>query len=340
MRKGILVVAAILLVGFPAFCAPVRAAGNGTLQGQLVNGTSGGGAVAGIEVILHVLEGEQESSTQSATTAADGTFHFEGLDPANSWSYLVRATYKDVVYSAGPLQYEAGKNTLNAELRVYETTTDDQGIGVGKAHMFLEVAGAQLTVTELYVLLNSGDRTYIGNEQVQGHRWTSRFLLPAESEGLELYDGSLGGRFQSIEGGFVDTEPLWPGQTSVMFQYTIACPQSGCVLRRQLTYDLPSLNVLIPDTGITIESDRLAPAANLETQGGTFLNYVGSNLAAGQTVQLRLLAAGAARKTGPAPLNSGSLPWVLLGAVIAVGVVGYPFWRQRVRSAGSTDREA
>jgi len=333
MSKWILVAASVLL-SLLVNAGPARADSSGTLQGKVINGSSGGGSAGGIEVALHVLQGEQAASTLSATTDAEGAFRFEGLDTGSDWSYLLRTAYQGVTYSAGPLQYEEGKSLLDTELRVYEPTTDDQFISVGKAHLFLQPSGSRLGVTELYILVNPGDRTYTGREEAGGRRWTSRFLLPAKSQDLEFFDGSLGGRFVSVDGGFVDTEPLWPGQTSVMFQYTVDCPQGECTLSRKLTYRLPSLNVLVPDTGVTIESDRLVREGNVEAQGASYLNYVGGELAAGETVQLRLRGSGeAAGRAGGTPSNGQSLPWILLGGVIGLVVVGYPFWRQRIRAA-------
>ena len=83
------------------------------------------------------------------------------------------------------------------------------------------------------------------------------FSCPQAAEDLVFDDGSLGGRFQAIEGGFVDQEPLWPGQTSVMFSYVVDCTAGECNLDRQITHPINNINALIADTGVSVESASL-----------------------------------------------------------------------------------
>ncbi len=331
----LLVVGLILSVPFIGR-GPVRAEGSATLQGVVTNPSDGNKPVGGQEITLHAFQGQQEARTLTASADAQGAFRFTGLEPGSDWIYLLETTYRDVVYSAGPLSYEAGQISLDAPMQVYETTTDRGQISVARAHVFMELSGSQLTVAELYVLENDGDRTYIGSDAdlVQGRRWTSRFTLPAGSQELSFTDGSLGGRFLAVDGGFVDTEPLWPGQTSLMVNYAIPCPQSTCVLSRKLIYPLSSLNVFMPaDNGATIASSRLAAAENVDAQGTSYLNYVGRDLAAGETIEMRLrpgpVSAPAAQGASPDP----TLPWILLGVVIGLLAVSFPFWWPRIRGS-------
>ena len=134
-------------------------------------------------------------------------------------------------------------------------------------------------MTELYVLLNSGDRTYIGQQEVQGRRWTSSYQLPAGARDVAFEDGAWGGRFLQVEGGLVDTEPLWPGQTTVIFAYNVDCPSGLCDLGRTLHQRVSNLNVLVPDTGATVTSKTLAAQGNMEAQGRSYLNFAASDLA-------------------------------------------------------------
>jgi hypothetical protein len=339
MSKRRLILAAFLLLALAVGPMPTWADENAALQGRATNGTFGDQPLSGAEVVLEVYQGEELARSWATITDVNGGFRFEGLNAGPDWVYLVRSTYQGVTYSPGPLQYQAGQSLLNADFKVYETTADEQRISVVKAHMFLDYADSRLSVTELYVLMNPGNRTYIGRDEEQGVRWTSRFLLPADIQDLEFYDGLLGERFRAVDGGFVDTEALWPGQTSVMFYYTLDCPQGECLLRRELTYPLPSLNVLIPDVGIMIESDRLVAQGQVAAQDANYLNYVGRDLVAGETVQLRVRPTVApAGSVGAGANTLPSLPWILLGIVISMMVLGYPFWRQHVRATDAAQR--
>ena len=70
-----------LLLTWAPLTAPVRAEGEGILEGQVVNGTAGGqDPSSGLTVLLHVYRGDLEEDTLETTTDAGGRFRFDGLD--------------------------------------------------------------------------------------------------------------------------------------------------------------------------------------------------------------------------------------------------------------------
>jgi hypothetical protein len=311
------------------------AAGEGVLEGQVINGTAGGQAVADLEVVLRSFQGQEESEPQSTTTDAQGRFQFENLETGSDWVYLVRVAYQGVQYSPGLLAFEAGESELSTEIQVYETTTDAQVVHAERMHILVTLSDTGLAVTELYVFTNKTDRTYVGAQEIDGRRWTTHFLLPQDAYNLSFDDGSLGGRFLTApQGGFVDTEPHWPGTTSVVYSYDLSCRSGNCDLARELQHPVSNLNVLIPDTGATITSSQLVLAGTQQAQGGSFLNYEARNLASGQKLDLTILMPGAAsQSSSPQGGRASVLPWIILGAVIVALVLIYPFWRRRIEAA-------
>jgi hypothetical protein len=314
------------------------AQGDGVLQGQVINGTAGSEIAEGIEVVLRSFEGRDEGEQRFATTDALGQFRFEGLETGEDWGYLVQVGYQEVLYSPGILSFEAGQSDLSTEVLVYEATTDAREVEAERAHIFVTLSDTGLSVTELYVFSNSTDRTYVGAEEIDGRRWTSRFILPQDSHDLTLDDGTLGSRFLLAPGGFVDTEPHWPGTTSVLYSYTLDCRAGDCSLARELTHPISTLNLLIPDTGSTVASAQLVFEGKREAQGNPYMNYVGRNLASGQELDLRVRLPGAASQSIPSQRSQGggqtsTLPWIILGAVLAALALVYPFWRRRIEAA-------
>jgi hypothetical protein len=312
------------------------AQGTGVLEGQAVNGTAGGQAAAGLEVILRSLRGQEEGEQRSATTDAEGRFRFEGLEVGSDWAYLVRVGYQGVQYSPGVLAFESGQSELSTTVQVYEATTDAATVRAERAHVFVTLSGTGLEVTELYVFANSTDRTYVGAQEIDGRRWTTRFLTPKDGFNLAFDDGSLGARFLTTpQGGFVDTEPHWPGTTSVMFSYELACPSGNCDLTRKLLHPVSNLNVLIPDTGAAVDSAQLIMAGKQQAQGGSFLNYAGRDLASGQELDLRVRLPGAVSQPASSQGGGGTaaLPWIILGTVLVGLALIYPFWRRRIEAA-------
>ena len=321
---------------------PLRtwAQADGVIRGQVVNGTAGGGATAGLEVALRIFQGQNEGDELITTTDGQGRFQFEGLETGSDWRYLARTSYQDVNYSTDLVAFEPDTGELDVEVLVYELTTGYEGIVVERAHVFVTVSETSLSVSELYVFANLSDRTFVGTDEADGQRWVSQFLLPQESYDLAFEDGTLGGRFLSIRGGFVDREPLWPGRTSVMFAYAVDCGTRGCDLSREISHPISNLNVLISDVGVNVESKTLTFEGRRDTEGQSFLNYTGTDLKPGDQLDLsiqlgRSAPAGAVLPRGAGFSQSGSenLPWILLGVVLAGLALIYPFWRQRVREA-------
>jgi hypothetical protein len=300
----------------------------------VINGTEGGGATEDLQVVLIAFQGQEQTERQVAVVDAQGQYRFEGLDVDGGWAYLVRVSYGEVVYSSGVLAFQEGQTELQSDVTVYETMTDDTAVRVARAHILISLLDGGLSVTELYVFENPTDRTYVGKDEIDGRRWTSRFLLPKAAHDLALDDGTLGGRFLLAQDGFVDTEPQWPGGTTVVYSYELDCSGGACDLQREVVHPIVNMNVLIPDIDARIESKRLTFQGQREAQGGSYLNYTARDLTPGERLDLSLRLPGA---VAPVATTSGgttqALPWIILGAVLAALVLVYPFWRRRVEDA-------
>jgi hypothetical protein len=316
------------------------AQGDGVIQGQVVNGTPGGSPGEGLEITLRAFQGQSEAEPLVSTVDSGGRFRFEGLQVGSDWRYMTQVSHQGVVYSKGPLVFDSGESEIATETSIYESTNEDEGIVVERAHVLVDAEGSQLgqpgsvLVTEVHVFLNPGDRTFTGSEEVQGQRASTRFVLPKDSYDWAFEDGSLGGRFLATDGGFLDREPLWPGTTSVMFSYALDCRAGDCNLDRDVTHPISNLNLLIADTGVRVESDRLDFAGQVDAEGQDYLNYVGLDLMPGERLDLtvRLPTAGPARVASSRG-SSSTLPWIILGGVLTALALAYPFWLQHVRAS-------
>ena len=289
--------------------------------------------------MLRSFQGRDESEQQFTATDASGQFRFEGLETGGDWAYLVQVGYQDVKYSPGMLAFEPGQSELSTEVVIYEATSDVQDVEAERAHIFVTLSDTGLVVSELYVFANTADRTYVGTKEIDGRRWTSRFILPQDSRNLSLDGGTLGGRFLPAPGGFVDTEPHWPGTTSVLFSYDLDCPGGDCSLAREIVHPISNLNLLIPDIGASVASAQLAFEGKREAQGDSYLNYVGRNLAAGQELDLRVRLPGAVSQPASSQSSrTSALPWIILSTVVAGLALAYPFWRRRIEAGARKGR--
>jgi hypothetical protein len=282
--KILLAVVAMTLALIFGLVRPATAQGAGTLEGQVVNGTAGGAdAGAGIPVALRVVRDGVEMETLEATTDADGRFRFEGLDTDPGLEYWPEAIYLDVPYaSPEPSRFGGDGTAVAATITVHQTTGDDSGISLDSAHIIVESFGEVLRISEIHIFSNSGDRTYIGSEGDAGQPSTVFIPLPDNAVGVAFGEGMPEGRFVQVGGGLVDTEPIPPGDEAslVFFSYHLMVPGETVPLERSFAYPLGTVNVLVAQPGLTLNSDAIQSMGPQNFQGRQYAFYATRDLAA------------------------------------------------------------
>ncbi len=341
----------ILVMGIVA-----QAQGAGTLEGRVVNGTSGGPEVgAGVTVFLHVLVGEAEVDVLETVTDSDGSFAFEGLDTKPELEYWPEAIYLGVAYGPDePFHFGEGETTLEVTLTVFETTDDDSGIRLNNVHIIAESFEQVLRISEIHFVGNSLDQTYVGAEEA-GRPATVLFPLPPNAVGVASGEGSEEGRFIEVDGGLQDTDPVPPGidRSLVFFSYHMMVSGEAVPLERTFAYPVDNLSLLVAQPGLEFRSDQLISMGQENFQGQQYEFYSVQGLDAGTPLQIELLpVAGASGGTGmpAAPVESGMtstsaatrgnqslLLWLGLGltALVVVGAVVYPFATKGTGGSGS-----
>lgn len=341
--------AAVLLAGLAlvGFTAAAQAQDQGTIEGRVVNGTAGGPAIGvGITVTLYVFQDQVEVDSLAAVTDTAGGFRFEGLSAGTDRSYLVEAVYLDVHYtSPQAVQVEAGQ-TAQATVTVYETTDDDSHIIIDSGHLVAQSLGpapqsgadgvgpTMLRISELYLFGNTGDRTFVGRPgttrrtpsqpAATGQAVTVRLPLPAAAVGLAFGPDDAADRYVQSGGELLDTEPVPPGQETmlVFFSYHLGVTADTLTVEHSYRYPLAELNVFAAQPGLAVTGAQLQSLGSQTLQGQDYDLYAVSDLAAGESLLLRLVpqaesAAPAATAAGPAVKDNQALLGIL-GAILAV----------------------
>jgi len=270
-----------LSMGLVKLAAPK---GEAAIAGSLVNGTPGGKSPGSLPVTLYALspDGSSLMFTRTLTSDAKGQFVFDKLDASMPIMYGLQAEYLKAIYTSEALSFAHGGLTLTVPITVYETTADASNISIERMHMFLDfVSPGSTTIGVLYILSNTGDRAYIGPDGL-----SARFQLPAGAAGLSFMDGELGGRYQSVERGFADTEAVAPGTgtTQILVSYNLPYDAKKLDLQVPMAYPVKSINVLVPEGGAKLTSPQLTESGVRPTESGNMVNFVGSNLAAGASL--------------------------------------------------------
>jgi uncharacterized membrane protein len=303
---------------------PAVAQDEGTVRGQLVNGTPGGGSVAGQDVTLVTyLNGDMLEETVTTRTDAAGRFIFSGLKTGPEYKYDAVAFFQDVAYGSnvpgGELPaFPSGETTLEFTIDVYDTTTDDAAVFLMLSHVILNVEGDSVLVREYYVLITTDNRTFVGEEGAPG---VLQFTLPEGAAGVELTYGASPDDITATEHGFWDKRPLRPGGAEVGYSYSLSLESGKTDLSRPVYYNTARLDVLVPEGSLEITGDRLVPDESMSISGSVFSHSIAEDLAAGQSLTI-----GVARPGGGL---FGT--WLILPGILVIVVVGGLFLLLRRR---------
>jgi 5-hydroxyisourate hydrolase-like protein (transthyretin family) len=289
-RYGLLLLLVLLCAAGPSAAS---ADADGSVSGVVLNQTTGQ-PVAGAVVTLSRFEGNPPAQTASstATTAADGSYRFDGLDTSDGIVYVTSTTYQTVLYSSGMIQLKDAASQQK-DIAVYDTTTDSSLVSVtsrGLVLSNLDSSVGQLAVLDIIALQMDGNVALVPDSQGR----TTRFAVPANAlDVTPLGDFDYG--TPSIEDTTVfATAPLRPGASSATLGYTL--PYQGASLSLQLdaTYPTQALRVLVPTSGgefneqISVNSPQFADGGLVTISDKQYHLWTAQNIPAGQQLALTI----------------------------------------------------
>ncbi|MEE8619296.1 MAG: hypothetical protein V3S84_04120, partial [Dehalococcoidales bacterium] len=232
---------------------------------------------------------------------------------------LASARYVEVDYYY-PVVFDPGETTAYVEIGVCDTTTSDQAIRIGLAHTIINIEEESLQVTEVFWLVNDGDRTYTGTDGV---------LVFTLTEGATVFEApqELMLDYQFLDNNRVTyLVPFPPGERQLVYSYRLTKPSSNeLAIPLEVHYPTDVLELMIAGEDIEVAVTQLAPAEPVVTDTGErFIHFRGENLSRGTVVNLRL-----------SNLSGSSVPYsvilyVIIGVVIA-GTAVYLMKRMRKR---------
>jgi hypothetical protein len=302
--KRVFIIAVLLLVGLPA-SAYAQEPAEGEITGQVVNGTEGGGSVAGVEITLITYVDNMMSETRTTIADDEGNFQFGSV--ATEHTYLVSAEYMGVAYYY-PVTFESGTATAHVEAGVCDVTTSDQAIRVGLAHTMINVEGDSLLITEVYWLVNDGDMTYVGEDGALV------FTLPEGAYSFEAPPELLMD-YELLDNNTITyLVPFPPGERQLAYSYRLTKPDAAeYTIPLEVNYTTDSLELMVAGEDIEAAVAQLAPAEPVVTDTGErFIHFQGKNLPRHTIINLRL-----------ANLSGGSgFPRLTIWVIITVVVAG------------------
>jgi len=303
----------------------------------IVNGTvtnAKGDVLAGVPVTLYVYKGMQVALEKSTTSGSDGTYRFEEIPYNTEQIYIAQATYGGTTFNSEVFHgTQVQGNDINLPITVFETTSDPASVKVERLHIFFDFSiPGKVQVAELYILSNTGDKVVVPASPDQP---ALQFPLPQGATGLQFDEGELGSRYVALENGFGDLTPIAPGQGThqVLFSYELPYERKTSVTLT-MPFDVTAAVVLLPQSGVKLQSKQLVPMGQRNVQDMTFEMFTAGNLKAGSTIDIQLSG-----KPGGSPANSSGWISLVIGAgVFGMALIGTGYWFLRQRRLGQQDQ--
>ena len=247
------------------------------------------------------------AETRTTRTDREGRFQFANL--ITRYQYLVSARYAGVDYYYHA-DFGSGEPELFVEVPVCDVTTSDEAIRIGLAHAVIDVEEECLLATEVFWLINDGDRTYVGTGDCS--QGILIFTLP---EGATDFNApqELMQDYRLLDNNRVAyLVPFPPGERQLVYSYKIARNGlSDFNLLLEIDYPTDSLDVMVEGEDIEVSSTQLAPAEPVNASTGEkFIHFRGESIPRGTVINLHLSSL-----SGGSGLSSVSL-WVIIAVVI------------------------
>ncbi len=308
--------------GLPA-TTPSGPAEPSRIEGTIVNGTAGQAVPDNLPMTLYIVPHQgatQDLITHTFQSGVNGHFVVTTTQAGPSNLLAVGIHYKDLDFFSEVTPYQI---TATLPVTIYESTSDASQVKIDTLHIVAEPAPNGLSISEIYVLSNNGDRFVAGFGQPVLH-----FGLPAAASDLQMDAATQ--RVLAPQGDGLDYYEAIPvGQQSqqIVFQYTL--PATATSLSRAIYQPIALVNLLVggQTDQLKITSDQLQsngtrtiPAApdNGQPTAQTFQQYTAQGIQPGQTLTISI---------GAAP---SSIDWrIVLGiALVAIGAVGLILWQR------------
>jgi hypothetical protein len=311
------------------------------VTGRVANGTAGGGSTAGLPVTLTIFGPATAGEPTKRETVADetGAFTFEQVPLSADTAYQLATVYANVEYFSDPGSLASADQLADQVLTVYETTSDPSAIRASMVHVVIQAdkENRSLLVSELIIINNSGDRTYVGPaaDDPQKRPETLRFALPPDAVDVAIIDGLLPEDLIGTDFGFTDTSPWVPGVRQAAFSYSLPYRGSDYVFRITLDFPADTVNVLMPKGEANLESGSPFTQDETALQGQPYVRARAENLEAGAPIQAILT--GLPRGGGGSGVQSTIFVVLVVAALGVLAVFGYSLYRRRRLAAAAVE---
>lgn len=247
--------------------------------------------VAGVRVLLHRIAQDAQGAVDTTTTAADGGFAVRF--PADTTAiFLLSARYAGLEYFSFPLPTDPSRPDTSVVIVVADTSAA-QPVSVGVRQLVITAPEPDGTrdVLDLIQVVNPGPHTRVGRDTL-APSWA--MPLPPGIMDFHVGPGDVGPDAVQRQGDALAVlAPLPPGPKQFLVQY--ALPGGVNELRLPLADTLPTLEILLEESGASVAGGRMERSETRDVEGRTFHLWAGSPPAGVVAIVLPPTGVGARR---------------------------------------------
>jgi type 1 fimbria pilin len=324
-NKYWLVAALLACLFFSLTTGVAHASANGSITGQLVNGTHKNAALANQTVTLQMAQGQSSKDLTTAKTDAHGQFSFAGLDTDKTISYAVYIRFQGAQYTSDIVTLDS-KPQQNLPLVVYDATTDSSKLVVIETTILIQQPDPRkntLNVSEIVGFRNLDIHTYVGSlDASKGKPNALLFALPPNVKQVSLDKGFEGYQQILVDKGFAADAAVPPGISEFGFSYQLTPTTDSYDFSFLAVYPTVDLSILVPPS-LQVSSGSLAAKGLVNADQSTYQMFKTSTLRANDDVHLNiegLPAANAPSDVQPASFNTTIL-WLAASILLMLFVL-------------------
>lgn len=255
----------------------------GRITVTVINPTTGQ-PLKGQAVTLQRHLGEQTAIALQGVTDNAGRFAFVSL-PVDSAHYVVTTQYLGVEYMTESVSLQDSSTTRDVSLNVYPTTTRDDAIVVDAHHLIIEVKPEMLDVTEILVVHNNGNETFVSaSDSASGTTRGVALSVPPNAIQFQAMTPGVEG----TTGAPAYTRPIPPGPAQIVYAYSLDRKSIDNVFTTRIAYDTGRVQVLIAPSSLSVTSPNLTNSGVRQMGDKSYLLLSNSNgLQKGGTLEIR-----------------------------------------------------
>jgi hypothetical protein len=190
-------------------------------------------------------------------------------------------------------------------------------VSVFESRIWLEHDGAAFTVDEEHTLAVAGNAPLVSTSGAP----LFCIPLPEGADDLRFSSETLRmGVSRDPSGALAVHGPLRVGENSLTLRFLLPIDRDDPVFSQVMSLDVPLLSIMVADTGLVIETDRLHNRRPIRTSDRSHLHLEAFEIPAGEPVELRLRPLEA-RRSMPRPAATGI---TLAAAALAIGFLIAP----------------